>query len=89
MLARDVGFLLGLGLYLLLLGAVRGNLFEHDAFGEYILCVHIIKFIGLCLFFVVVFEIVIKLILEVFHLVDVFVLDGDIVVLAHGTQLIL
>ena len=79
-LAGDVGFLLGLGLYLLLFGTVRGHLLEHDTFGEYIVAVH-----TLCLLFVIILNIVVKLVLEVIHLVDVLVLDGDIVILAHGT----
>ena len=40
MLTSDIGFLLGLGLHLLLFGAVRNHLLEHDAFGENIVSVH-------------------------------------------------
>ena len=46
-LPSDVGFLLGLGLDLLLLGTVRGHLLEHDAFGEYVFCVHTIALVSL------------------------------------------
>ena len=42
-LAGDVGLLLGLGFHLLLFGAVRGHLFEHDAFGEYVVSVHMVS----------------------------------------------
>ena len=42
-LSSDVGFLLGFGLYLLLLGTVRSDLLEHDAFGEYIVSVHTVS----------------------------------------------
>ena len=45
-LAGDVGFLLGLGLHLLFLGAVRGHLLEHNAPGENVFAVHIIIFRG-------------------------------------------
>ena len=42
-LSGDIGFLLGLGLYLLLLGTVRGHLLEHDAFGENVFAVHTVR----------------------------------------------
>ena len=83
-LAGDVGFLLGLGLHLLFLGAVRSHLLEHDAFGKNVVSVH-----TLSVFFSIKLKIVVELVLEVVHLVDVIVLNGDIIVLSHGTQLVL
>ena len=35
------------------------------------------------------FKVIVKLILEVLHLVDIFILDGDVIILPHGTQLVL
>lgn len=46
-LTGNIGFLLGLGLHLLLLGAVRGHLLEHDAFGENVVSVHTIALVSL------------------------------------------
>ena len=83
-LAGDVGFLLGLGLDFLLFGTVRGHLLEHDAFGEYIVAVHTLR-----LLFVIILKIIVKLVLEVLHLVDFLILYGDVVVLTHSAQFVL
>ena len=47
MLTGNIGFLLGLSLYLLLLGTIRGDLLEHDAFGEDVFCVHMVMYFSL------------------------------------------
>ena len=39
--------------------------------------------------FVIKLKVIVKLVLEIFYLVDVLVLDGDVIVLPHGTQLVL
>lgn len=91
MLTSDVGLLLSLGLHLLLLGSVRGHLLEHDAFGEYVFCVHTVRGYGLFRvgLFAVKLEVIIKLVLKVLHLVDIFIFDGNIIILTHSTQFVL
>lgn len=85
-LSGDIGFFLGLGLHLFLFRTVRGHLLKHDAFGENIFSVHMLF---LFLVGVVKLKIIVKLVLEVVHLIDVFILNGDVIILPHGTEFVM